>query len=100
MMCMLAGNANNTQAGGNDGDRLLSAMAGAGIFGAGITPAAALQVKYWSGTEPPKLKVPANSCDCHHHIYGSQYKGDRHSTPRPGDARLRGDRAPLILLPL
>lgn len=21
------------------------------------------------GTEPPKLKVPANACDCHHHVY-------------------------------
>jgi predicted TIM-barrel fold metal-dependent hydrolase len=21
------------------------------------------------GTEPPKLKAPANACDCHHHIY-------------------------------
>lgn len=22
-----------------------------------------------SGTEPPKLRAPANACDCHHHIY-------------------------------
>ena len=51
----------------------LSAMAGAGILGASTTPASAQQVKYSSGTEPPKLKVPANACDCHHHIYGSQY---------------------------
>src|SRR5450432_4004151 len=21
------------------------------------------------GTAPPKLKAPANACDCHHHIY-------------------------------
>ena len=51
----------------------LSAMAGAGILGASTTPATAQQVKYSSGTQPPKLKVPANACDCHHHIYGSQY---------------------------
>ena len=38
------------------------------------------------GTEPPKLKAPANACDCHHHIYGSQYKVDPRSTLRPGDA--------------
>ena len=76
-----------------------AAMA-ATILGASVRSAGAQQVPYSSGTEAPKLKVPANACDCHHHIYGSQYKGDRHSTPRPGDARLRGDRAPLILLPL
>jgi hypothetical protein len=28
----------------------LSALAGAGIFGASATPATAQQVKYWSGT--------------------------------------------------
>jgi predicted TIM-barrel fold metal-dependent hydrolase len=48
--------------------------------------AAAQQVKWSSGTEPPKLKAPANACDCHHHIYGSQYKVDPRSTLRPGDA--------------
>ena len=64
----------------------LSALAGAGIFGASATPATAQQVKYSSGTEPPKLKAPANACDCHHHIYGSQYKVDPRSALRPGDA--------------
>ena len=48
--------------------------------------AAAQQVKWSSGTEPPKLRAPANACDCHHHIYGSQYKVDPRSTLRPGDA--------------
>jgi D-galactarolactone isomerase len=48
--------------------------------------AAAQQVKWSSGTEPPKLKAPANACDCHHHIYGSQYKVDPRTTLRPGDA--------------
>ena len=52
----------------------------------GARDAAAQQVKYSSGTEPPKLKAPANACDCHHHIYGSQYKVDPRSTLRPGDA--------------
>jgi D-galactarolactone isomerase len=68
-------------------------MAGAGILGARVTPAAAQQVKYSSGTEPPRLKVPANACDCHHHIYGSQYKVDPRSTLRPGDATVENDRA-------
>jgi D-galactarolactone isomerase len=48
--------------------------------------AAAQQVKWSSGTEPPKLKAPANACDCHHHNYGSQYNVDPRSTLRPGDA--------------
>jgi predicted TIM-barrel fold metal-dependent hydrolase len=52
----------------------------------GVRNAAAQQVKWSSGTEPPKLKAPANACDCHHHIYGSQYKVDPRSTLRPGDA--------------
>src|SRR6266851_10265812 len=71
----------------------LSAMAGAGILGASTTPATAQQVKYSSGTEPPKLKVPANACDCHHHIYGSQYKVDPRSTLRPADATVDDYRA-------
>ena len=48
--------------------RGLSVIAGAAILGASATPASAQQVKYSSGTEPPKLRVPANACDCHHHI--------------------------------
>src|SRR5712671_1650099 len=71
----------------------LSAMAGAGILGASTTRATAQQVKYSSGTEPPKLKVPANACDCHHHIYGSQYKVDPRATLRPGDATVDDYRA-------
>src|SRR5882757_7136189 len=71
----------------------LSAMAGAGILGASTTPATAQQVKYSSGTEPPKLKAPANACDCHHHIYGSQYKLAPRSTLRPADATVDDYRA-------
>ena len=71
----------------------LSAMAGAGMLGASARPATAQQVKYSSGTEPPKLKVPANACDCHHHIYGSQYKVDPRTTLRPGDATVDDYRA-------
>jgi D-galactarolactone isomerase len=73
--------------------RGLSAVAGTGIFGASATPTMAQQVKYSSGTEPPKLKVPANACDCHHHIYGSQYKVDPRSTLRPADASVDDYRA-------
>jgi D-galactarolactone isomerase len=66
--------------------RGLSVIAGAAILRASATPASTQQVKYSSGTEPPKLKVPANACDCHHHIYESRYKVDPRSTLRPGDA--------------
>src|SRR5580692_2829126 len=71
----------------------ISAMAGTGILGASVRPATAQQVKYSSGAEPPKLKVPANACDCHHHIYGSQYKVDPRTTLRPGDATVDDYRA-------
>jgi predicted TIM-barrel fold metal-dependent hydrolase len=29
----------------------------------------AMQVPYSAGRQPPKIKVPPNACDCHHHIY-------------------------------
>ena len=66
---------------GSWGRRDLLKAASAGIALAafsvqGVRDAAAQQVKWSSGTEPPKLKAPANACDCHHHIYGSQYKVD------------------------
>ena len=37
--------------------------------------------------------MPANACDCHHHIYGSQYKVDPRSTLRPADATVDDYRA-------
>jgi D-galactarolactone isomerase len=37
-----------------------------GIF---VRQGRAQQVPNSIGTEPPKLKAPANACDCHHHIY-------------------------------
>ena len=33
-----------------------------------------------AGTEAPKLKAPANACDCHMHIYD----GERFPPARPG----------------
>jgi D-galactarolactone isomerase len=71
----------------------LSAIAGAAILGAIARSATAQEVRYSSGTEHPRLKVPANACDCHHHIYGSQYKVDPRSTLRPGDATVDDYRA-------
>src|SRR5437588_9760496 len=70
----------------------LSAGAAAGMLGR-LGTASAQPVKWSEGTEPPKLKAPANACDCHHHIYGSQYKVDPRSTLRPGDATVDDYRA-------
>ena len=41
----------------------------AATSGLGIRQGHAQQVPNSTGTEPPKLKAPANACDCHHHIY-------------------------------
>jgi predicted TIM-barrel fold metal-dependent hydrolase len=66
--------------------KTMSVGGAAVLLGAVPRSIAAQQVKWSEGTEAPKLKAPANACDCHHHIYGSQYKVDPRSTLRPGDA--------------
>ena len=43
-------------------------------------------VKWSSGTESPKTKVPPEATDCHHHIYDSRYPVDPKSVLRPADA--------------
>jgi predicted TIM-barrel fold metal-dependent hydrolase len=45
------------------------------------------QAVTWStGTEPPKLKAPANACDCHMHIYDSRFPVSPSAKLRPPDA--------------
>jgi D-galactarolactone isomerase len=53
--------------------------------GAGMssTPAAFKPVPNSSGTAIPRLKVSANACDCHHHIYDTA----RFALPEPKPAR-------------
>ena len=46
----------------------------------------AQQVPWSSGTESPKLKAPANACDCHMHIYDVKYPADPKATLKPADA--------------
>jgi D-galactarolactone isomerase len=41
--------------------------------GMGVRRADAQQVPYSTGTKLPKLKAPANACDCHMHIYDAKY---------------------------
>jgi D-galactarolactone isomerase len=74
-------------------DVLKAAAAGAAVTALGSHLAEAQQVKWSEGTEAPKLKAPPNACDCHHHIYGSQYKVDPRSTLRPADATVEDYRA-------
>ena len=38
------------------------------------------------GTEAPKLKAPANACDCHMHIYDGKYPVAANATLKPADA--------------
>ena len=59
------------------------AMATAGF---GVRRADAQPVPYSTGTEPPKLKAPANACDCHMHIYDAKYPIAPTATLKPSDA--------------
>lgn len=38
-------------------------------FASQAAPSGEIQVPCSAGTQRPKIKVPANACDCHHHIY-------------------------------
>src|ERR1700760_2710794 len=44
------------------------------------------EVPWSSGTEKPRVRVPPNATDCHHHIYDSRYPVDPSATLRPKDA--------------
>jgi predicted TIM-barrel fold metal-dependent hydrolase len=46
-------------------------------------------VPYTSGTDAPKLKLPANSCDCHMHIYDSRFPFVANATLKPPDAHVQ-----------
>jgi hypothetical protein len=56
--------------------KAISAGAATGFLAGAARDAAAQQVKWSEGTEPPKLKAPPNACDCHHHIYDARYPVD------------------------
>ena len=42
-------------------------------------------VKWSTGLELPRTKLPANAADCHHHIYDSRYPWAPEATLKPGD---------------
>src|SRR3954469_1963666 len=45
------------------------AAVAAATAGVAMRESLAQQIPNSSGTAPPRLKAPANACDCHHHIY-------------------------------
>ena len=55
--------------------------------GLGVHEAAAQQVPWSTGTEPAKLKMPADACDCHHHIYDARFPIAPSATLKPADAK-------------
>jgi predicted TIM-barrel fold metal-dependent hydrolase len=68
---------------------LLQAMAGAAMMSAGLgAPESRAEGVPWSsGTEAPKLRAPANACDCHMHIYDGRFPVAPNATLKPGDAK-------------
>ena len=63
------------------------AIPGLAIKAAGIAGGRNGQpVKWSSGTESPRTKVPPDATDCHHHIYDSRYPVDPKAVLRPPDA--------------
>lgn len=68
----------------------LQGMGAAAVVTTGLSvrDANAQQVPWSSGTGQPKLKLPADACDCHHHIYDSKFPIAASATLKPGDARV------------
>jgi D-galactarolactone isomerase len=62
------------------------AAAVAAFAGLPARPGHAQAVPFSSGTEPPKLKAPANACDCHMHIYDARFPIAPSATLKPPDA--------------
>lgn len=66
---------------------LQGAVALTTVAGVGIRDASAQQVAWSSGIEPAKIKMPADACDCHHHIYDGRFPIAPSATLKPGDAK-------------
>jgi predicted TIM-barrel fold metal-dependent hydrolase len=71
---------------------ILGTVAALAVAGA-LRPAAAQTVKYSAGAEKPKLQVPPNAVDCHHHIYDSRYPAAANAVLLPPDAGIDDYRA-------
>jgi len=57
------------------------------MAGLTVRDANAQQVAWSFGTEPAKIKMPADACDCHHHIYDGRFPIAPSATLKPGDAK-------------
>jgi predicted TIM-barrel fold metal-dependent hydrolase len=57
------------------------------MAGLSVRDANAQAVVWSSGTEPAKIKMPADACDCHHHIYDARFPIAPSATLKPGDAK-------------
>jgi predicted TIM-barrel fold metal-dependent hydrolase len=68
-------------------------VAAVAATGLSVRDANAQQVPWSSGTNLPKLKMSADACDCHHHIYDSKYPIAPSATLKPGDAKVADYRA-------
>jgi predicted TIM-barrel fold metal-dependent hydrolase len=67
---------------------VLQGLGGAALFGGmDVRSANAQQVLWSSGTEPAKIKMPADACDCHHHVYDGKFPIAPTATLKPGDAK-------------
>ena len=64
----------------------LLAGSAAAMVGAGAKVASAQAVPWSSGTERPKIAVPPNATDCHHHIYDKRFPSAPSATLLPPDA--------------
>ncbi len=78
--------------GGNAGRRdfmrkaaVAAVAAAGGLAGSGVR-AQEQRVPYSAGTEKPKLKAPANACDCHIHFYDDRFPAAASATLRPPNA--------------
>jgi predicted TIM-barrel fold metal-dependent hydrolase len=70
-----------------DRRELLKTIAGVAATAALTADRAATQPVKWSaGTEPARLRAPANAADCHHHIYDARYPADPKAALRPAAA--------------
>ncbi|WP_407520314.1 amidohydrolase family protein [Methylobacterium oryzisoli] len=64
----------------------LALLAAGAACVAGARPASAQAVRWSGGTEKPRLVVPPNATDCHHHIYDARFPPAPAATLRPPDA--------------
>jgi D-galactarolactone isomerase len=76
---------------GHDPARRRAAMmlASLGAVAAGCAShedAQAQQVPWSAGTAVPRVPIPADACDCHHHIYDAKYPAHASATLLPSDA--------------